>query len=145
MYIIEASDEYDTWISGIFEQEHMAKTYIDSIPTNLKEKQKLIYVKLSYPFHIIERDRTFKYSNKKEMIQELNEIELDKDIEKVYFNIYTINSDYQPKKPGTDYMGILNHDHVDKDFINWYRNDGEEFLKRRRILSGYIEEDSNFC
>ncbi|MNO08305.1 hypothetical protein D3C81_2308860 [compost metagenome] len=70
------------------------------------------------------------------MKEEINNIELVHDSDEVYFNIYTINADYQPKNPGTDYMGILNHDHIDNDFLDWYRNEGDEFLKRRRILLG---------
>jgi len=134
MYIIEARDDHNSWISGIFEQDFRALTFLDAIPINVKEVQKLIHVDLFYPFYIIEKDRTFKYLNTNEMIQELNAIEVVNDSDKVYFNIYTINSDYEPKNPGTDYMGILNHDHIDNNFIDRYKNEGEEFLKRRRIL-----------
>ncbi|WP_127531003.1 hypothetical protein [Paenibacillus kobensis] len=134
MYIIEAQNDKRAWISGIFDNECMARTYLESIPSELKENQKLIQVQLSYPFHIVERDRHFKYVGKDEMIRELDQIDLVNDSDKVYFNIYTITSDYQPNLPGTDYMGILNHDHITNDFMTWYSNEGEEFLKKRRIL-----------
>ncbi|GFN34132.1 hypothetical protein PCURB6_43920 [Paenibacillus curdlanolyticus] len=71
------------------------------------------------------------------MLRELTQIEIVNDSDWIYFNIYTITSeDYQSRLPGTDYMGILMHDHINNDFMEWYRNEGEEFLKRRGILPG---------
>ena len=75
----------------------------------------------------------FQFVNRDEMIRALNCIKISQDEDEVYFNIYTIESDYKPEKPGTDYMGILPHDHITNDFIDWYKKEGEDFLVRRGI------------
>ncbi|MNR38426.1 hypothetical protein D3C85_1565290 [compost metagenome] len=69
-----------------------------------------------------------------ELIKKIDGIELIDDKNKVYFNIYLIDSDYKPNKAGTDYMGIIRHDHVTNDFIEWYKKKGKSFLKERGIL-----------
>ena len=134
MYIIEASGEHWSWISGIFKDENRAKEYFKTIPAELKEIQTIIETSLDFPFYIIESNRTFNYLDKNGMKREFERIYRVDDQNYVYFNIYVIDSEYFPKKPGTDYMGILNHDHIDNSFLEWYDKEGEEFLKRRRIL-----------
>lgn len=67
------------------------------------------------------------------MIRALNCIKVSQDEDEVYFNIYTIESDYKPKKPGIDLMGILKHDHITNDFMDWYKKEGIDFLVRRGI------------
>jgi len=76
----------------------------------------------------------FRFLGKDEVISLFDHTDISEDEDEVHFNIYTVDSDYRPKKPGTDYMGILRHDHVTNESIEMYREEGTAFLSRRRIL-----------
>lgn len=135
MYIVKASNGKYQWISGIFKEEKEVQKFIKNIPTDLKDYQKLIELKnLNYPFYIIESENEFEYIVVDELLSMIDGIELTEDKNRVYFNIYLIESDYRPNKPGTDYMGIIKHEHVTNDFIEWYKKKGESFLIQRGIL-----------
>jgi len=134
VYIIEASDELSSWVSGIFNDVEKAMDYFNSIPNEFKATQTIVETPLEFPFYIIEFNRTFSYLDKDGLIKAIKDIVRVEDQDNVYFNIYSIESDYFPMKPGTDYMGTLKHDHVDNSFLDWYEREGEAFLKRRRIL-----------
>lgn len=135
MYIILASKGRFRWISGIFQAEELAIHYMEQIPDELKEHQNLIQVEdLKYPFYIIESQEGFQFLTKDEVITLFNNMDVSEDEDEVHFNIYTVDSDYRPKKPGTDYMGILHHDHVTNEFIERYKEEGTEILIKRRIF-----------
>ncbi|MEK4272770.1 hypothetical protein [Paenibacillus sp. FSL R7-0026] len=124
------------WISGVFQAEDVARQYMHLIPDELKAYQKFIQIEnLTYPFYIIERqDSPFRFLGKDEMISLFDKTDVSEDEDAVHFNIYTVDSDYRSNKPGTDYMGTLRHDHVTNESIEIYREEGTEFLNRRRIL-----------
>ena len=134
LFIITASSENSNWISGIFKEEVDALKYINLVLENLQEYQQLIKLeKIEYPFYIIEKNG-FEFVNKDEMIRMLDDIEVFQDENIVYFNLYCIASDFRPKKPGTNYMGILRHDHITNDFLEWYKKERKDFLIRRGIM-----------
>lgn len=133
MFIIIAYSGKSKWVSGIFKEEEDALEYLNLIPEDLKEYQNLIKLEeIDFPFFVVEKDG-FQFVDRDEMIRALNCIKLSQDEDEVYFNIYTIESDYKPKKPGIDYMGILKHDHITNDFMDWYKKEGIDFLVRRGI------------
>ncbi|MGM1045850.1 MAG: hypothetical protein ACQEXX_06865 [Bacillota bacterium] len=135
MYVVKASNGKYQWISGIFKEEKEVQKYIDTIPMDLKNYQKLIELKnTNYPFYIIERENEFDYIEVDELLRMIDGIEFIEEENRVYFCIYIIESDYKPNKPGTDYMGIVKHDHVTNDFIGWYKRKGKSFLTQRGIL-----------
>ncbi|MEO2260377.1 hypothetical protein ABGV43_26100 [Paenibacillus amylolyticus] len=136
MIIIVATKGNLKWISGVFQAEDVARQYMDLIPDELKAYQEFIQIEnLTYPFYIIERQESpFRFLDKDEVISLFDHTDISEDEDEVHFNIYTVDSDYRPKKPGTDYMGALRHDHVTNEFIEMYREEGTAFLSRRRIL-----------
>ncbi|MFS0870319.1 hypothetical protein [Paenibacillus xylanilyticus] len=134
MFIVFAERGQLKWISGIFREAQQAKNYLEIIPEELKEYQRLVRLDhIEYPFYIIET-KGFSYLSKIEVIELLNSTSVSDDEDQVHFNIYRIDSDYRPKKPGTDYMGILRHDHVTNDFLRDYKKAGMAFLINRRIM-----------
>lgn len=135
MYVIEARDQKRHWISGIFESKGDLKEYISQIPEYLIDIQHIVELPFTnYPFYIIEK-LGYKYLKKDEFLKYLDQfIYDDTDEESVFFNFYFINSDYKPDRPGTDYMGILRHDHVTSRFFKFYKKDREKFLRRNRFL-----------
>ncbi|RPK29581.1 hypothetical protein [Paenibacillus xylanexedens] len=136
MIIIVATKGNLKWISGVFQAEDVARQYMDLIPDELKAYQEFIQIEnLTYPFYIIERQESpFRFLDKDEVISLFDHTDISEDEDEVHFNIYSIDSDYRPKKPGTDYMGALRHDHVTNESIEMYREEGTAFLSRRRIL-----------
>ncbi|WP_146117059.1 MULTISPECIES: hypothetical protein [unclassified Paenibacillus] len=120
----------------MFQAEEVARQYMDLIPDELKAFQEFIQIEnITFPFYIIERQASpFRFLDKDEVISLFDHTDISEDEDEVHFNIYTVDSDYRPKKPGTDYMGILRHDHVTNEWIEMYREEGAEFLIRRRIL-----------
>lgn len=135
MFIITATRGERHWISGIFLSKQDAEAYMNLIPDELKQYQKIVELNgFEYPFYIFEEKDKFDYVNEEEMVNRLQNIEQNEDTKVVYFNIYTIRQDYQPQKPGTDYMGILPHDHINNSFLAWYRKEGKHFLVRRGIV-----------
>lgn len=134
MFIIEAHNDNDRWISGVFEDEEKAKEYIKLIPEILFRYQQFKTVsKVKYPFYIIEVGKEFRYVSSEEIEGEIQNIVAKDDVDYVYFNLYFIRGDYQPKKPGTDYMGILNHIHVDNRFLDFYKHHGMDALTRYKM------------
>lgn len=135
MFIILATKGKFNWISGIFQAEALAIQYMEQIPKELKEYQSLIHVEhMKYPFYVIERHQAFQFLTKDEVIALFDNTDVSDNEDEVHFNIYMIDSDYRPKKPGTDYMGILHHDHVTNDFIERYKEEGTEILRKRIIF-----------
>lgn len=135
MFVIVASKGRLKWISGIFQAEEVALHYMEQIPEELKEHQNLIHVEnMKFPFYIIESQEDFQFLSEDEVVALFNNTDVSEDEDEVHFNIYTIHSDYIPKKPGTDYMGILLHDHVTNEFIERYKEEGTEILIKRRIF-----------
>ncbi|GAV11848.1 hypothetical protein [Paenibacillus sp. NAIST15-1] len=127
MYIVKASNQRHQWISGIFKE--------DSIPNDLKNNQIIIELpNTNYPFYIIEKENQFDFIEVEELLQRINGIETTEEENRVYFNVYVIETDFVPNKPGTDYMGIIKHEHVTNDFIGWYKRKGNSFLIQRGIL-----------
>ncbi|MFL0372973.1 hypothetical protein ACH0BY_03575 [Paenibacillus amylolyticus] len=136
MFIIIATKGNWKWISGVFQAEEEARQYMDLIPDELKAYQEFIQIEnITYPFYIIERQASpFRFLDKDEVISLFDHTDISGDEDEVHFNIYTVDSDYRPKKPGTDYMGALRHDHVTNEFIEMYRKEGTEFLSKRKVL-----------
>ncbi|WP_339183247.1 hypothetical protein [Paenibacillus sp. FSL R5-0701] len=137
MFIILVTKGSMKWVSGVFQAEEVARKYMDLIPDELKVYQELIQIEniITYPFYIIERqDSPFRFLGKDEVISLFDKTDVSEDEDEVHFNIYTIDSDYRPKKPGTDYMGILRHAHVTNDVIEKYREEGTSFLNNEDFL-----------
>ncbi|MEK4661744.1 hypothetical protein MHH93_07615 [Priestia sp. FSL H7-0729] len=136
MYIIVANKGKLKWISGVFQAEEVARQYMDLIPDELKKYQEFIQIgNITFPFYIIERQESpFRFLGKDEVISLFDNTDVSDDEDEVHFNIYTVDSDYRPKKPGIDYMGALRHDHVTNEFIEMYRKEGTKFLRKRKVL-----------
>lgn len=117
MFVIEASKNNKRWISGIFSRLHDAEAYLKEIPENLIRYQKLYEIpQKEYPIYITETNG-FTFLSRDELKQKLDSIVQSGDDDMVYLNFYIINEEYRPKKAGTDYMGILRHEHVDNFFL----------------------------
>ncbi|WP_409344808.1 hypothetical protein [Paenibacillus sp. MBLB4367] len=134
MFIIEAYNGKRTWISGILLDEGAAKEYFNLIPEDLRNFQTTISIStLSYPFYIIEERKTFRYLNRADVEGLFDSISRLDDDDHVYFNLYFITQDYRHSDPGVDYMGILNHMHIDNRFLKLYQRYGKDLLERNRM------------
>ncbi|MBW5448626.1 hypothetical protein GE107_21500 [Cohnella sp. CFH 77786] len=135
MFIVEARNKSSLWISGIFKEVETLNGYLNQIPDNLKVIQTIIEVNIEYPFYIIEKNG-FSYVNKVELFRIMDNLVFDvEDDDNVLFNFYFISSDYMPTEPGTDYMGILPHEHVTGySMLRFNQYGREDYMKRNGFL-----------
>lgn len=134
MFIIEANKDRNSWISGIFKDEELTKKYMGLIPEELLRYQRIKTLEtVKYPFYIIEEENEFKYINNEEVEEIIKSIVVKENEDHVYFNLYFITKDYQPKKPGTDNMGMINHLHIDNRFLEFYEEYGKDILTRNKM------------
>jgi hypothetical protein len=131
MFIIEAHNGKRAWISGILQDEAAAKDYFNAIPEDLRKFQSINSVStLSYPFYIVEERKTFRYLNQADVEGLFDNISKLDDENHVYFNLYFITQDFRHSEPGIDYMGTLNHMHIDNRFLKLYQRYGKDLLVR---------------
>ncbi|MBV6625319.1 MAG: hypothetical protein KI793_20725 [Rivularia sp. (in: Bacteria)] len=127
MNYIEAIKEDRKWISGIFLSKQDTREYFQLIPECMKKYQIIKSVNFKeYPVYLVEAEE-FCFVDLKGVCETINKIEMIPDFEYIYANIYEISKDFVPKKPGTDYMGILKHVHVDNEYLQRYRKSGYQF------------------
>ena len=106
MYIIEGQKGIQKWISAIFQEENKAKAFWDTIPEGLKQYQRLYQLEQpKYPLFVIEQNQ-FRFVDEEEL-------QLAIHCKTSYFTYYIIAEDFAPQKPGIDYMGSLEHYHVE--------------------------------
>jgi len=92
--------------------------YIDSIPNDLKNDQIIIELpNTNYPFYIIEKENEFDFIEVEELLQMINGIETTEEENRVYFNIFVIETDFVPNMPGTD-LNIIGGYSYDSNNIN---------------------------
>jgi hypothetical protein len=124
MFIIQSFDGTRGWVSGIFLSEIEAKAHMNVIPVS-EQSHNLRSIELNYPFYIIENhtrpesDR-FAYTNKEGLIRRIITMEPSDNLDDIppdYCTVYAIYKDYRPPNPGEDYMGSLDHHHIDNDFL----------------------------
>ena len=63
----------------------------------------------------------------------LDGIKLIEDEAHIYVNLYFINKDFRPLKTGTDNMGLMNHLHINNEFLKFYKEYGRDLLIRNRM------------
>lgn len=134
MFIIEARTMKSRWISCIFNDKDVAVSYLNEISANLRQYHRLYRVNVDFPFYILENDG-FEYVDEQGLVTKLNGLERhNEDSDTIYLNVYRIESDYRPPEPGMDFMGMLKHDHVTNNFLDWFEREGEGFLRRRGLV-----------
>jgi hypothetical protein len=134
VFVIEAKRGNLRWISGVFKDDADATRFLERIPDELAEHQRLYEVPLkSYPVFIIEEKR-FELASEAAVAERLAAIKEVADDLYVYFNIYRLTEDYEPDPPGSDYMGELEHYHVDNRFLADYRVHGFRWSRSHDVF-----------
>lgn len=127
MNYIEAVRDNRKWISGIFLNEKDSEDYFGLIPEDIRGGQRIKSVKFEeYPVYLVEGEE-FYFVDLKGVREAINKIQVIPDCEYSYINIYEIKKDFIPEKPGTDYMGMLKHTHVNNQYLERYRKFGEKY------------------
>ena len=118
MFIIEATNAKNwRWISGIFQHHADAQAYFDTIPEPARSLQRIVEAPVSaYPFFIIEKSG-FVYGDIGFVRARLRELVPKGEEEYSHFTLYVVREDFAPVKPGTDYMGILWHWHINDEHL----------------------------
>lgn len=113
MFIVENPGKY---ISGIFKEAGDLKSYIHEIPDELMKYQKISHLEIAdYPLYILEKqDEFLYYSDETERKKDLEKF-IAESGEKYTFITFDITKDYASPKPGRDQMGMLDHDHFERE------------------------------
>ena len=127
MNYIEAVRNNRKWISGIFLKEKDAENYFQLIPEDIRDGQRIKSANFeNYPVYLVEAEE-FWFADLKGIHEAINKIRVIQDFEYIYINIYEIKKDFIPEKPGTDYMGMLKHTHVNNQYLERYRKFGKDY------------------
>lgn len=127
MDYIEAVRDNRKRISGIFLNEKDAEDYFQLIPEDIRDGQKIKSVNLKeYSVYLVEAEEYY-FVDWNGVREAINKIQVIQDFEYSYINIYEIQKDFIPHKPGKDYMGMLKHVHVDNQYLESYRKFGEDY------------------
>ena len=115
------------WISGVFQDKHKALAYIESIPPDIKQPELRKFEVKNYPVFLLEA-KGVEFTLYKEV--DINEyikniiIEDEEDEDRLYANIYYLEEDWYSPRPGTDWMGEIQHTHLDDRGILRVRDSG---------------------
>ena len=115
------------WISGVFLKNFDADNYFQLIPEEIRDIQIIKSINFEeYPVYLVEAEE-FYFVDLKGVCEAIDKIEVIPDFEYSYINIYEITKDFAPAKPRKDYMGMLNHTHVDNEYLKRYIRFGVEY------------------
>lgn len=120
VYIIFSKKRHQ-YISGIFSSLVQAEEYVSRYDEASKESSNIITVELVYPFYLTEDEKGFRFHTADEAFELMKAYIFQmeaKDEDWCYTNLYLIKGDFQPEKPGHDYMGMLPHRHVENFTLN---------------------------
>lgn len=111
IYVIEAR----SYIAAIVQGEEKAKKFMAEAMANIDLPMKVYVAANKYPFYIVESEdegfETYLCPNLS------RNTALDRARWRQAVTLYTIKGDFlgDPKKPGADYMGMLDHEHFGGD------------------------------
>ena len=112
MQVIEFRDGQRRWISGIFKAADAATAFWQRIPAGQKLHHHLTtIVPDQYPFYVVDTDH-YQYLPPVQVLQIVRDLHPTGD-DDVHFNLYRIDEDFVPNRPGADIMGRLQHWHID--------------------------------
>jgi len=112
MFVIEATNTHQSWVSGIFQHKAEAITYLDSIPKPLCSIQKMLEIpQTCFPIFILEQ-YTFEYGCAEFIQSRINCLVPKGDDDFIHMNIFIVDKDFVPIQAGLDFMGILPHWHI---------------------------------
>jgi len=136
MYVVQAVDGRRRWISGVFRSKVAADEYLCLIPDQARGKHFVLDLAgLSYPLYVCEDGvKGFRFLTEAEVVADLKQYATEqrqKSEDWCYTNLYRIEDDWCPRLPGTDYMGVLPHYHVNNWTLDRVEQEGFESLWRR--------------
>ena len=99
------------FIAGIIQGEQAAKSFLAEALPNVDLPIRIFVAADKYPFYVVESEDEEMESYMDGVLAKNTAI--DRARYKQLVTLYTIDGDFRgdPKKPGADYMGILNHEH----------------------------------
>lgn len=120
MFVIENRRANRHWIAGIFTAREDAEAFLGLI---VGEDARLVEIaSCRYPFFVLESDG-FEYGDLFWVQARLRTLPPAADDATILCNLYLVTEDFRPKRPGSDYMGLLQHWHVESS----QRRQGAEF------------------
>lgn len=121
MYIL-ISKQFREYVTGIFSTIENYNDYISRIPDDLTTHLTTIKLELSYPFYLTEDHEGFNFYTEEEIKAKMATFIAQmkqRDEDWCYTNLYRICEDFEPKYPGDDGMGMINHHHVSNTTLEY--------------------------
>jgi hypothetical protein len=114
MYLIVHNTSNDRrWISGIFQDRDNAISYTESIPPDINSPELREFIIDCYPVYLLEaKGIEFTLYKDADLNTYINTLKLQDDDDYWYGNVYYLEEDWKSSRPGTDYMGIIQHEHI---------------------------------
>ena len=127
MYLIEAESHSRRFVSGVFLRESDALNFHASIADEHRAKHTIIPVEAIYPLYLVEYwsggSNRILTAALPDVISKIENIHRQSD-DGVYFNVYRVDGDFRPNKPGYNEMGALPHCHVDNEYLVRFQRAG---------------------
>ena len=113
MFSIEATNTKKwRWIAGIFAHRATAEAFLLSVPEAARSMQRIVEFPVSsYPVFVIE-DGGFEYGDVNFVRAKLKGLVAHGDEDHIHMNLYAVQGDFAPARPGSDSMGGLLHWHI---------------------------------
>ena len=114
--IVSIEHKSRRFLTGIFNNPEALEAYWQEL-SNPDQFIKVETQLPHYPIYIIEgwENRPFRYTaSQAEVMEIVKQCPIEEDEDNVYFNLYRIKEDWRPPMAGTDYMGVLEHYHIDQ-------------------------------
>ena len=118
---------HQSFVAGIFSDKSKCDIFNSAIPAGHKQNVNTTESDYSYPIYITEDHRGFSILSEIQaesmMFNFMQEMD-NHDDEWCYTNLYKIDNDFIPLKPGQDRMGELMHWHIDNILLSQIKEKG---------------------
>lgn len=116
-------------LAGAFDSEDALDEWLESVPRELRQRLgKHADVRRSFPAFLVESNG-FAWANESDLRVVLAVwSQQDRPIDWVYGNVFFLDGPWQPPRPGTDYMGVIPHIHVERRHLDLVQRSGLDAL-----------------
>jgi hypothetical protein len=120
------------YLAAVLATPVACERHLSDIPDSLRRHCTIeVRAELSFPCFAAQDHEGIRLLSEAEVMMELAQANANrKDDEWCYVNLYRLAEEYVPHRPGTDYMGILPHWHIDNSVLDIIERGGLAVLWR---------------
>jgi hypothetical protein len=120
------------YLAAVLDDAAACERHLNDIPDSLRRHCTIeACAERTFPCFAAKDQQGIRFLSEAEVMTELTQANSTrKDDEWCYVNLYRLTAEYVPHKPGTDYMGILPHWHIDNSLLDIIERSGLAVLWR---------------